>query len=153
MVDGAALVGAAIAGAIAAAVIVALVAGSRAQRLREELTRSTAALAERERLALDSDAIRRVIDDAMHDGVLLFDGSGQLVYRNEVSERQLIRRPASIAQLFPAVAAEAAATVASSGEPEVVEAETASPPRWLRFAATPAGDGGVLVVVSDVTEA
>jgi signal transduction histidine kinase len=35
----------------------------------------------------------------------------------------------------------------------VTEVETASPPRWLRFAATPAGDGGVLVVVSDVTEA
>jgi len=153
VVDGAALVGVAIAGAIAAAVIVALVTGSRARRLREELTRSRAALAERERTALDSDAIRRVIDDAMHDGVLLFDGSGQLVYRNEASDRQLIRRPASIAQLFPAVAAEAAATVASSGEPEVVEAETASPPRWLRFAATPARDGGVLVVVSDVTEA
>lgn len=145
--------GAGIAGALAGALIVAFATGSRARRFREELTRSTAALAERERTASESDAVRRVIDDAMHDGVLLFDGSGQLVYTNEASERHLVRRPASIAQLFPAAAAEAAAAVAASGEPEVVEVETASPPRWLRFAATPAGDGGVLVVVSDETEA
>jgi two-component system sensor histidine kinase SenX3 len=85
--------------------------------------------------------------------VLLFDGSGQLVYANEASERQMVRRPASLAQLFPAAAAEAAAGVAASGKPEAIEVETASPPRWLRFVATPAGDGGVLVVVSDVTEA
>jgi len=152
VVDGAAVVGAAIAGAIAGALIVAFAVVSRARRLREELARATAALAERERTAAGSDAIRRVIDDAMHDGVLLFDESGQLVYANEATERQLARHPASIAQLFPAAAAEAAALVAASGEPQVVEGETASPPRWLRFAVTPAGDGGVLVVVSDVTE-
>ena len=145
--------GAAIAGAIAGALIVAFVAGSRTRRLREELTGATAALAQRERTAAGSDAIRRVIDDAMHDGVLLFDGSGQLVYANEASETQLARRPASIALLFPVPAAEAAALVAASGDPQVVEVETAAPARWLRFAVTPAGDGGVLVVVSDVTEA
>jgi signal transduction histidine kinase len=153
VVDGAAVVGASIAGAIAGGTIVAFVAVARARRVREELDRSASSLAERQRTAAESDAIRQVIDAAMRDGVLLFDGSGQLVYTNEASERQLVRRPASIAQLFPAAAAETAATVAASGEPGVVEAETASPPRWLRFTATPAGDGGVLVVVSDVTEA
>src|SRR5688500_2277267 len=110
-------------------------------------------MAERERAADESDAIRGVIDAAMREGVLLFDGAGQLVYANEASERQLVRRPETIAQLFPAAAATATAGVAASGEPQVVEIETASPPRWLRFDATPAGDGGVLVVVVDVTEA
>ncbi|MDQ4108501.1 MAG: ATP-binding protein [Actinomycetota bacterium] len=110
-------------------------------------------MVERERAADESDAIRGVIDSAMREGVLLFDGAGRLVYANEASERQLARRPTSIAQLFPAAAAEATTVVAASGEPQVVEIETASPPRWLRFAATPAGDGGVLVVVVDVTEA
>ena len=153
VVDGAAVVGAAIAGAIAAGLIVAIAAGSRARGLQEELTRSKAALAERERTAVESEARRRVIDDAMHEGVLLFDASGQLVHANEASERQLARRPASIAQLFPTAAAEAASAVGASGEPQVVEVEMASPPRWLRVAATPAGAGGVLVVVSDVTEA
>jgi two-component system, OmpR family, sensor histidine kinase SenX3 len=147
------MIGAAIAGGIAGGAVVAFAAAARARRVHEELDRSTSALAERERTAAGSDAIRQVIDAAMRDGVLLFDASGQLVYTNEASERQLVRRPASIAQLFPAAAAETAAAVAVSGEPGVVETETASPPRWLRFTATPAGDGGVLVVVSDVTEA
>jgi signal transduction histidine kinase len=153
VVDGAAVIGAAIVGGIAGGTIVAFVAVARARRVREALDRSESSLAERERSAADSDAIRQVIDAAMRDGVLLFDGSGQLVYANEASERLLIRRPASIAQLFPAAAAEAAAAAAASGDPGVVEAETSSPPRWLRFTATPAGDGGVLVVVSDVTMA
>ena len=153
VVDGAALTGAAIASAVAGAMIVALAARARARRVREELDRSTSSLSEQERAAAESVAIRQVVDAAMRDGVLLFDGTGQLVYTNDASERQLGRRPASIAQLFPAAAAEMAAVVTASGEPGVVEAETASPPRWLRFTATPAGDGGVLVVVSDVTEA
>ena len=152
MVDGVVLVAAAIAGAIVGGLIVAFVARTHSRRLREELKRSTAALAEGERIAQESDAIRRVIDDAMHEGVLLFDSFGRLVHANEVSERLLARRPASIAQLFPTAAADAAAA-AASGKAEVVEVETASPPRWLRFVATPAGAGGVLVVVGDVTEA
>jgi signal transduction histidine kinase len=153
VVDGAAITGAAIVGAVVGATIVALAAGARARRVREELDRSTSALIEQERTAAESVAIRQVVDAAMRDGVLLFDGTGQLAYTNDASERQLGRRPASIAQLFPAAAAEMAAVAAASGEPGVVEAETASPARWLRFTATPAGDGGVLVVVSDVTEA
>jgi signal transduction histidine kinase len=144
---------AAIAGALAGAAVVALVSAPRSRRIRDDLARTKSAMAERERAADESDAIRSVIGAAMREGVLLFDGAGQLVYANEASERQLVRRPASIARLFPAAAAEAAAGVAASGEPELVEIETASPPRWLRFAATPAGDGGVLVVVVDVTEA
>jgi two-component system, OmpR family, sensor histidine kinase SenX3 len=147
------LVVAAIAGASAGAALVALFSASRSRRIRDDLARTTSAMAERERAADESDAIRGVIDAAMREGVLLFDGAGQLVYANEASERQLARRPASIAQLFPAAAAEATASVAASGEPQVVEIETASPHRWLRFAAMPAGDGGVLVVVVDVTEA
>jgi signal transduction histidine kinase len=153
VVDDTALVVAAIAGALAGAAVVALVSAPRSRRIRDDLARTKSAMAERERAADESDAIRSVIGAAMREGVLLFDGAGQLVYANEASERQLVRRPASIAQLFPAAAAEAAAGVAASGEPELVEIETASPPRWLRFAATPAGDGGVLVVVVDVTEA
>jgi signal transduction histidine kinase len=153
VVDDTALVVAAIAGALAGAAVVALVSAPRSRRIRDDLARTKSAMAERERAADESDAIRSVIGAAMREGVLLFDGAGQLVYANEASERQLVRRPASIARLFPAAAAEAAAGVAASGEPELVEIETASPPRWLRFAATPAGDGGVLVVVVDVTEA
>jgi signal transduction histidine kinase len=153
VLDGAALTGAAIGGALAGATIVALAASARARRGREELDRSTSSLTRQERAAAESVAIRQVVDAAMRDGVLLFDGTGQLLYTNDASERQLGRRPASIAQLFPAAAAEMAAFVVASGEPGAVEAETASPPRWLRFTATPAGDGGVLVVVSDVTEA
>jgi signal transduction histidine kinase len=153
VVDDTALVVAAIAGALAGAAVVALVSAPRSRRIRDDLARTKSAMAERERAADESDAIRSVIGAAMREGVLLFDGTGQLVYANEASERQLVRRPASIARLFPAAAAEAAAGVAASGEPELVEIETASPPRWLRFAATPAGDGGVLVVVVDVTEA
>jgi signal transduction histidine kinase len=128
-------------------------ARGRARRLEDELGRARSALEEHERASAESRVVRGVIDAAMQEGVLLFDGAGQLVYANEASERQLARRPATIAQLFPAAAAEATAGVAASGEPQVVEIETASPPRWLRFAATPAGDGGILVVVVDVTEA
>lgn len=146
------MAGAAIIGILVGATVATLVAWTRARRLRQELDRYSALLAERERTVTESAAVRKVIDDAMEDAVLLFDGSGQLVHANEASERHMIRRPASIAQLFPAAAAEAAAAVAASGSPDLIEVETASPPRWLRFAATPAGDGGVLVVVSDVTE-
>jgi two-component system sensor histidine kinase SenX3 len=153
VVDGTAPIVAAIVGALAGAAVVALVARYLSRRVRDDLARTTSAMAERDRAADESDAIRKVIDAAMREGVLLFDGAGQLVYANEASERQLARRPASIAQLFPAAAAEATAGVAASGEPQVVEIETASPPRWLRFAATPAGNGGVLVVIVDVTEA
>jgi signal transduction histidine kinase len=152
MVEAVAVISAVI-GVVAGAAITAAVARARVGRMSDELARSRTALAERERIAERSDEIRGLIDNAMQEGVLLFDGSGQLAFANEASERLLARRPASLPLLFPAAAAEAAAGVAATGTARVVEGETASPARWLRSTATPAGEGGVLVVVSDVTEA
>jgi signal transduction histidine kinase len=145
--DGTTLVVAAIAGGAAAA-IVGMWARARERRLRETLERATSALDEHDRARAETDAVMTVIDAAMEEGVMLFDAAGRLRYANEASERHLGKRPASVTQLFPAAAAEAAAA-AASGEPRIVEAETAS--RWLRVAATPAAGGAVLVVVSDVT--
>jgi signal transduction histidine kinase len=152
MVDAPALGVAAATAIFVGAVLVTARARARAKRLHESLRLATSALDERERVAAESEGIRRVIDGAMQEGVILFDAAGLLVYANEASERHLGRRPASIAQLFPAAAAEAAAAAAATSEAREVEVETASPARWLRIAATPAGDGRILVVVSDVTE-
>ncbi len=41
----------------------------------------------------------------------------------------------------------------SRPKPPIVEVEVGSPARWLRAAATPAGDdGSILLVVTDITE-
>jgi signal transduction histidine kinase len=149
--DTAALAVAAIAGVAVGAAIAAVWARSRERPLREALARTTSSLEERERDSAESEAVRTMIDAGMEEGVILFDAAGRLMYANEASQRHLGRRPASIAQLFPAPAAEAAAAAVDSNEPRTVEVETAS--RWLRMAATPAGKGAVLVVLSDVTEA
>ncbi|MGH2680395.1 MAG: sensor histidine kinase [Actinomycetota bacterium] len=148
----AAVIGA-IVGAIVGAATTTIATRVRARTSSAELTRVQASLAESERIAARADEVRGLIDSAMQEGVLLFDGSGQLVFTNEASGRLLARRPTSLPLLFPAAAAEAATDVATTRTPRVVEVETVSPARWLRFAATPAGDGGVLVVISDVTDA
>jgi signal transduction histidine kinase len=142
---------AALAGALVGGAVVATWARANRRRLGTRLDRTVSLVLDRERALAESSAIQTVIDGAMQEGVLLFDGAGRLTYANEASERHLGKRPDTLAQLFPAAAAEAAAAAAASGRPQVVEAETAS--RWLRVAATPAGEGRVLVVVADVTEA
>jgi signal transduction histidine kinase len=48
---------------------------------------------------------------------------------------------------------EAVREVAESSAAITVEVERSAPSRWLRVTPTPAGEGSVLVVVTDITDA
>ena len=56
-------------------------------------------------------------------------------------------------QLYPVDLREAVRQVVSSSTPITVEIERTAPSRWLRVTATPAAEGSVLIVVTDITDA
>ncbi|HET9311708.1 MAG TPA: ATP-binding protein [Actinomycetota bacterium] len=144
-------------GLIAAGVGGALLAalGLRS-RLAEAERRAEAASAElQHRAATDTEqrAVQGLILDSMHEGVLLLDADLETAFTNSALDRHLGNRPASVTELFPVPLREAVRKVATSAVPITVEAELSAPSRWLRITASPAGEGSVLMVVTDITDA
>ncbi len=90
----------------------------------------------------------------MDDGVVLFDGGGRRAFANTAAADLLGRLPPDAGSLLPSEFQRAVARASYVGAVVEAEAETGTPPRVLRASATPAGgDGAVLLVVHDVTEA
>jgi two-component system sensor histidine kinase SenX3 len=89
----------------------------------------------------------------MQEGVLLFDSEHNTAFANAALERHLGTGPDSVDLLYPVDLREAVRGVASSAQAVTVEVERTAPDRWLRVTATPAGEGAVLLVVTDVTDA
>ncbi len=117
----------------------------RADDASEELERRETALR-------DERAVQDLILGSMQEGVLLFDGDQRSAFANDALERHLGSRPAAVSNLFPLDLREMVREVVASGRGATVEMERSSPTRWLRVTATPAGEGAVLMVVTDVTD-
>jgi two-component system phosphate regulon sensor histidine kinase PhoR len=142
---------------VAAAVAVAIRerrSADRSRRASELLGRSADELQQR-LSALDRDrtTMQNVLS-SMEEGVVLVGPTGRVRLSNPAAERLLVTRHRTMSGLLP-MAFQEAATKAAAGEAAVaVEVETGSPSRWARATALPVGgDGSVLLVVRDVTEA
>jgi two-component system sensor histidine kinase SenX3 len=147
---------------LAAAAVLGWVTGALGTRakLAEVQRRAAAAATEldrREAAERDRRAVQDLILGSMHEGVLLFDASLETAFANDALERHLGSRPGAAGQLFPPALREAVRQVAASStvstEPVTLEVERSAPPRWLRVTMAPAGEGAVLMVVTDVTDA
>jgi signal transduction histidine kinase len=121
-------------------------AESEGARSREELER-------REAANRGDRAVQGLILGSMQEGVLLFDPEQRTAFANAALKRHLGAEPDRVDHLFPVDLRDAVRRVAASAEVAAVDIERASPDRWLRITATPAGDGAVLLVVTDVTDA
>jgi two-component system phosphate regulon sensor histidine kinase PhoR len=105
-----------------------------------------------ERLERDRRQMDLVLS-SMLEGVVLFDGSGQMVYANSATEGHLGAVPRSVESLLPLGMRSAVERAATARVPVSSEAEVGAS-RWLRGSAVPVhADGSVLLVVRDVTEA
>jgi signal transduction histidine kinase len=142
---------------VAAAVAVAIRerrSADRSRRASELLGRSADELQQR-LSALDQDrtTMQNVLS-SMEEGVVLVGPTGRVRLSNPAADRLLGTRHRTMPGLLP-MAFQEAATKAAAGEAAVgVEVETGSPSRWARATAIPVGgDGSVLLVVRDVTEA
>jgi signal transduction histidine kinase len=142
---------------VAAAVAVAIRerrSADRSRRASELLGRSADEL-QRRLSALDQDrtTMQNVLS-SMEEGVVLVGPTGRVRLSNPAADRLLGTRHRTMPGLLP-MAFQEAATKAAAGEAAVgVEVETGSPSRWARATAIPVGgDGSVLLVVRDVTEA
>jgi two-component system phosphate regulon sensor histidine kinase PhoR len=142
---------------VAAAVAVAIRerrSADRSRRASELLGRSADELQQR-LSALDQDrtTMQNVLS-SMEEGVVLVGPTGRVRLSNPAADRLLGTRHHTMSGLLP-MAFQEAATKAAAGEAAVaVEVETGSPSRWARATALPVGgDGSVLLVVRDVTEA
>ncbi|HTG47762.1 MAG TPA: ATP-binding protein [Actinomycetota bacterium] len=126
-------------------------------RLRTERVRAERAEASREteaRTSAQALEIRALILSSMEEGVLLFNGTGSRIYANTALTRHLGAVPERLDALLPLELQRAARRAADTGSPIPVEVETGAPPRWLRATARPVGgDGSVMLVVRDVTDA
>jgi signal transduction histidine kinase len=142
---------------IVLAVLLAVVrarADAQLDSLRSSLADSEEELRRSERSTVEAREVRDLILSSMQDGILLLDADGVTVYANGAFERLLGTPPERTSGLFPLALREAADAAADHGATESTLVETGTPPRWLRAQATPAGEGGsVLLVVRDVTEA
>jgi two-component system, OmpR family, sensor histidine kinase SenX3 len=149
-------------------VILALVAGSafalgafvvyvrtraRARISSDELAREAEALRGTSEAGQEARRRMDLILSSMREGVVLFESDGDAVYANPGAERHLGAVPRSISTVLPLSLRDACRRAAEQGEASSAEAEAGSPPRWLRGWAIPVGDGAVLFVVRDVTEA
>lgn len=152
-------------GTIVVVLIAAVVMGSAGAAVGARRARRTAALSEeraddavrelerRETVFRDERAMQDLILGSMQEGVLLFGADRSTAFANAALERHLGSRPSEIRSLFPPDLRETVREVVSSGKAATVELERSSPSRWVRVTATPAGDGAVLLVVTDITDA
>jgi signal transduction histidine kinase len=115
-------------------------------------SRQTDELRERLRAAEADRGRTDLVLSSMPEGVLLFGADGDTVYANPAAERHLGVVPQSISAVLPLAIREAALGVREIREAAEAEAET-SGHRWVRGSAIAVGDGDVLLVVRDVTEA
>ncbi|MDH4112878.1 MAG: ATP-binding protein [Actinomycetota bacterium] len=145
-------IGVAVAIGVAAAMV-----GSRAGRRRALVAERRAAeateeLARREATSREAGAVQDLILDSMQEGILLFGADRRSAFVNDALEHHLGARPGSMDELLPVDLREMVRGVVESSVPASIEVERGAPSRWLRVAATPAGDGAALVVVTDITE-
>jgi signal transduction histidine kinase len=120
---------------------------------RARADEAAAELVARDAAAREQRAVQDLILDAMQEGVLLFDAGLGTAFANAAIERHLGSRPPAASQLFPVALREAVRATAEDALPRTIEVERNAPPRWLRVRVTPAGEGAVLLVVTDVTDA
>lgn len=120
---------------------------------RRQADEASAELVRREASAREQRAVQDLILASMQEGVLLLDAGLDTAFANAALERHLGSRPKSVTQLYPLDLREAVRQVASSSVPMTVEVERSAPSRWLRITAAPAGEGSVLIVVTDITDA
>ena len=147
---------------LAAAAVLGWVTGALGTRatLADVRGRASAAAAEldrREAAERDRRAVQDLILGSMQEGVLLFDASLETAFANDALERHLGSRPGAVGQLFPPHLREAVRRVAASSDTSMesvtLEVERSATARWLRVTVAPAGEGAVLMVVTDVTDA
>lgn len=141
---------------------VAFVLGWLGATRRERVRAAAAAAAQAEQAHRLNERIERLERDrrqmdlvlsSMLEGVVLFDGSGQMVYANAATEGHLGVVPRSVESLLPLGMRSAVEHAATERAPVSSEAEVGAS-RWLRGSAVPVlADGSVLLVVRDVTEA
>jgi two-component system, OmpR family, phosphate regulon sensor histidine kinase PhoR len=145
--------GAVVGGAIAAAVV----ANRQRRRVlgeRERADEAEASLESETRSSAEDREVRGLILSSMEEGVLLFDSRGRSMFANDALGRHLGTAPERIDSLLPLELQQAARRAGSTGAPVRLEVETGTPSRWLRTTAQPVGgDGSVLIVVRDVTDA
>jgi signal transduction histidine kinase len=142
----------------AAAAVAAVLTRSRARRSAAELDarveQAQAALQKIETSHEEERAAQDLILSSMEEGVLLFDPGGHAVFSNAPLVRHLGASPADVDALLPLDLQDAARRSSSDGLASRLEVETGTPSRWLRATCTPiGGDGSLLIVISDVTEA
>ncbi len=128
-------------------------ASERARRSSETLGRRVENLTNR---LADLDEERRAMEtvlSSMEEGVLLVSPVGGVRLINAAAERHLGTRPATLSGLTPLGLQAIIRGAAADGQTHSLELETGAPSRWLRASAIPVGDGSVLLVVRDVTEA
>lgn len=131
----------------------ALAARRRARVAERASARSIEELERREASSREDRAVQDLILGSMQEGVLLFDSDHDTAFANAALERHFGGRPESVNHLYPLSLREAVRHVAASAEVVTLEVERTAPTRWLKVTATPAGEGSVLVVVTDVTDA
>ena len=131
----------------------ALTARRNLSQVETEAAHSREELERREATTREDRAVQDLILRSMQEGVLLFDSEHDTAFANAALERHLGTRPDSVDLLYPVDLREAVRGVASSAQAVIVEVERTAPDRWLRVTATPAGEGAVLLVVTDVTDA
>jgi signal transduction histidine kinase len=132
---------------------VAIAARKRLRLAESERERSYAELERREAATREDRAVQGLILGSMQEGVLLFDAEHRTAFANAALTHHLGAEPDRVDNLFPVDLRDAVRRVAASAEVATVDIERTSPDRWLRITATPAGDGAVLLVVTDVTDA
>src|SRR5437763_9466731 len=134
-----------------------LVRRALSERLRAEVARvgrAEDALRLQQRNTEEDRAVQDLILSSMEEGVLLFDRDGRAVFANAPLARHLGSAPTEVRGLLPIELQKAVRRTARSGTSSRLVTEVGAPTRWVRASCTPmGGDGSVLVVVRDVTEA
>ena len=133
-------------------------AGVSARRWRRRAAAGGRALAESEakllRSAEDARRVRDVVLASLPEGVVLFGPEGASIFQNPSLERLVGVPIRELESLLPMALRDVVRDTRSDGLGHAIEVETGVPSRWLRGTAVPAGEaGGILLVVSDITEA
>jgi signal transduction histidine kinase len=128
--------------------------GVRRLAAETDRERRDEALAERARSDEEDRRRMSLALSSMPEGVVLFGQDGRTILENPAATVHLGTVPRAREALLPLVIREAATRAAERSESGTAEAEVGSPARWLRVSALPVrGDGTVLLVIRDVTEA
>ena len=140
---------------VAGALLVELTRMRRRVHEAELSTRVTEGVLDRQRQSSTEERkVQDLILGSMEEGVLLLDGGGARVFANLALDQHLGSTPDDLASVVPAELQRAAKRAGYTGATTYVDIEVGAPTRWLRATALPVGgDGSVLVVIRDVTDA